>query len=470
MEAIAALVLGIIFALIVAGLGYIVMKMRTVVPTNMVHIVQSKTGATSYGRNNAVAGNIYYNWPSMIPRLGVTVIMLPESNFTIDLKGYAAYDEKRLPFLVDVAAFFRIEKSDLAAQRITSFDDLKTQLTQIVQGAVRRTLSQNTLEHIMEARATLGKQFTDEVEAQLAEWGVTTVKTIEFMDIRDAADSKVISNIMHKEQSRIDRESRVAIAENQQAAETREIEKARAIELSRQEKDQQVGIRTAEVTREVGIQQEKAQQAVAVAARETATATMAVQEVTAVRNAEITKQTSVIAAQQAAEVQIVNSDAAAKVQIVTAKAAADSTELQAQGELAATLKRAEGISAEGKATAEAEQAMLMAPVNAQITLAEKIGSDKEYQKYLIGIKQIETQGHVGMSMASAMGSAKMTIVANGSDIQTGATNLMDMFGPKGGMSLTGLMASLSGTPEGEALLGGITSRLAGNSASADKAA
>ena len=409
--------IGVILSIVfILGICWIV-KMRTVVPTNMVHIVQSKKGATSYGRNNAVAGNIYYAWPSWIPRLGVTVITLPESNFTIDLKRYEAYDDKRLPFLVDVAAFFRIEKSDLAAQRITSFEDLKVQLMQIVQGAVRRTLSQNTLEHIMEARGSLGKQFTDEVEAQLAEWGVTTVKTIEFMDIRDQDSSHVIANIMRKEQSRIDRESRVAIAENQQAAETREIEKARAIELSRQEKEQQVGIRTAEVNREVGIQQEKAAQAVATEARTTAEANMAIKEVNAVRNAEIVKKTSIIQAEQTAQVLIVDAEAAAKVQQVNAVAEAEANKVEAEGELQATLKRSEGITAEGKARAESEEAMLMAPVNTQIKLAEKIGSDAGYQQYLVTIRQLEISGEVGKAMAGAMEAANMTIVANGGDIQ-----------------------------------------------------
>jgi len=461
---IVALVAGII-TLIVALLAVRwIVKMRTVVPTNMVHIVQSKKGATSYGRNNAVAGNIYYAWPSWIPVLGVTVITLPESNFTIDLHSYAAYDEKRLPFLVDVAAFFRIEKSDLAAQRITSFADLKAQLVQIVQGAVRRTLSQNTLEHIMEARSTLGKQFTDEVEAQLKEWGVTTVKTIEFMDIRDSEQSQVIANIMRKEQSRIDRESRVAIAENQQAAETREIEKARAIELSRQEKEQQVGIRTAEVQREVGINQERAQQAVQQEARATAEATMAVQEVNSVRNAEITKKTSVIHAEQQAAVQVVNADAESKVQIVQAKAASEATIVQAEAQLQSTLKKSEGMAAEGKAAAEAQQAMLMAPVNAQITLAEKIGSDKQYQEYLTTIKQIEVNGEVGKAMAAAMEAAKMTIVANGGDIQQGTNKLMDMFTAKGGMDLTGMVNTLSATAEGKQLLDSIMARIGGHAA------
>ena len=53
---------------------------RTVVPTNMVHIVQSQKSTTSYGTGED-AGNVYYEWPSWFPRIGVTVIKLPVSNF-----------------------------------------------------------------------------------------------------------------------------------------------------------------------------------------------------------------------------------------------------------------------------------------------------------------------------------------------------------------------------------------------------
>src|SRR3546814_2588914 len=85
-------------------------------------------------------------------------------------------------------------------------------------------LAQYTLDHIMSDRATLGKQFSDVVDGGLTEWGVSTVKTIEFMDIRDARDSQVINNIMAKKKSFIEMESRIEVANNKQAAESKEIE------------------------------------------------------------------------------------------------------------------------------------------------------------------------------------------------------------------------------------------------------
>jgi len=137
----------------------IAVNLRRVVPTNMVHIVQTTKKTTSYGRGRD-SGNTYYEWPRWVPILGVSVSQFPESNFQVDLKDYAAYDVARLPFEVDVTAFFRIDNAEVAAQRVSTFDVLVEQLRNVVQGSVRSVLASNNLEDIMGARALLAEQFT----------------------------------------------------------------------------------------------------------------------------------------------------------------------------------------------------------------------------------------------------------------------------------------------------------------------
>ena len=66
----------------------------------------------------------------------------------------------------------------------------------------------------MQGRSQFGEQFTKEVEAQLKNWGVSTVKNIELMDIRDSNSSHVIKNIMEKKKSLIEMQSRIEVAEN----------------------------------------------------------------------------------------------------------------------------------------------------------------------------------------------------------------------------------------------------------------
>lgn len=420
---------------------------RRVVPTNMVHIVQSSKKTVSYGRGRD-AGNTYYAIPSFIPFFGVTVTQFPESIFDISLRDYEAYDTGRLPFVVDIKAFFRIADSQIAAQRVANFTELQGQLMGVLQGAVRGILGNNKLENIMQDRSNLGEMFTKEVNDQLQEWGVTTAKMIEFMDIRDSAGSQVIQNMMAKEKSRIEKESRVTVADNIREAEMKEIEAQREIALTRTQAEQQVGIRQAEADKEVGIAKEKSNQEVQSEAKITTEKLMEVKKVEEIKAAEIARDVAVVKAEQDKQ-----------VQVVTADAEKEATVRIAEGQLSATLKNAEGIQAEGAAKAEAEKAMLLAPVNAQLTLAKEIGDNEGYQTYLISVRNIEATEAVGKEMAGAIKAADVKIIANSGDVQSGVGNLADIFTPKGGTSIGGMLEGLVQTEQGKALVNSVLTRL-----------
>ena len=433
--------------------------LRRVVPTNMVHIVQTTRNSTPYGRGKP-AGNTYYAFPSWVPKLGVTVTEFPESIFQVALTNYEAYDKARLPFSLDCVAFFRVENAETAAQRVASFGALKTDLQAVLQGAVRRVLATNALEDIMQSRSELGAQFTAEVDDQIAQWGVAVVKTIEFMDLRDSTGSTVIANVMAKEKSRIEKESRVAVAENHRLAQLAEIDAERTVEVQRQDAAQQVGLRTAEKDQAVGIANEQSKQEVKAAARVTAERDMDVKKVQDVRTAEIQREVAQVEAERDKVVAVVNAQAAKEVQVVGADAEKQSTTTRAEGVLAAALKEAEGIKARGEAAAAAEQAMLLAPVEAQIKLATEIGSNPAYQQYLVTIRQVEAGEVVGVEMAKAMQHAEMKVIANGGDIQQGIGKLGDMFTPAGGTKLSGMLAALGQTEEGKRLMEAVAPMLA----------
>lgn len=453
----------VIFPLVLAGAGVLIaIMLRRVVPTNMVHIVQSASSTTPYGRGKA-SGNTYYAWPTWVPRLGVSIIEFPESIFQINLDAYEAYDQARLPFMVDVSAFFRVELAETAAQRVESFGELQNQLTSVLQGAVRRILATNPLETILQSRSDLGDQFTQEVKNQISEWGVLPVKTIEFMDIRDSSKGQVIANIMEKEKSRIEKESRIAIATNHQAAEMAEIDAKRTVEVQRQDAEQQIGLRTAQKDQAVGIANEQSRQQVQVEAKTTTERNMAVSQVEKVRAAEIAKDVAIVQAEQNKQVKIVNAEADRQALVVSAEADRQSVTVKAEGDLAAALKEAEGIKAKGEAQAAAEKAMLLAPVETQITLAKEIGSNEGYQQYLVTIEQVKAGKDVGIEMAKAMQSAELKVIANAGDIQGGVAKLGDMFTPQGGTNLSGMLTALAQTEEGKNLLNKITAVAGGAS-------
>lgn len=434
-----------------AGVGIVVVLalltafiLRRVVPTNMVDIVQYKKKTVSFGKDSS-SGNVYYEWPSFLPVVGVTVTRLPVSVFDVTLTDYSAYDAGRLPFLVDIMAFFRVADSAVAAHRVSDFRELKAQLIGVLQGAVRVTLARHKLEDIMEDRANLGKTFTDEVTQQLTEWGVTTVKNIEFMDIRDANGSQVIHNIMAKEQSRIERESRETVAENNRAAEEREIEARRQVDLQEQEAAQQVGIRTADQERAVGIAREQSQQEVLAQAQVTAEREMDVKKVQDTRAADIARNVAEIEAEQERQVTIVNADAE-KQRLTTV----------AEGQLAAATKNAEAIRVQGEAEGAAKAALGLAEVQPQITLAKEIGENEGYQSYLVKVEQIKAGQAIGVAQAEALSDAEVRVIATGSDVSSGINSITDLFGAKGGAALTKALATLAQTEEGKAVVAKLT--------------
>lgn len=291
------------FGLIVLGsvlvfLVVLSIALRTVVPTNMVHIVQSKKKVISYGKDKE-GGNVYWSWPSWVPMLGVLVTKLPVNNFEIRLKDYESYDKDRVPFLIDVTAFFRITDTNKAAQNI-DHKILESQLREIVQGAVRTILASYTIDEIMMHRDKFSNSFTDAVTSQLQEWGVSPVKNLELMDIRDAKGSTVIENIMAKKKSFIERESRVEVAENMRVAQEAEIKAAQEVDLKRVAAQQVVGERTAASEQAVGIALEKSKQSVAAEAAVTAEKDMEVIKVNTIKQAEINRNQAKIEAEEAA--------------------------------------------------------------------------------------------------------------------------------------------------------------------------
>lgn len=457
------LLVGAIVVILAAGGMAAAVAYRRVVPTNMVHIVQSSKKTTAYGKDKP-AGNSYFAWPSQLPVIGVSVTTFPESIFQVSLQGYEAYDASRLPFVVDVTAFFKVDDANKVAQRVSSFPELSEQLHQVIQGSVRRILSTNKLEEIMESRSHLSEQFTQEVGKDIKEWGVFPVKSIEFMDIRDSSNSKVIANIMSKEQSRIDMESRQRVAENKKLAELAEIDAKRMVDVQQQDALQQVGIRAAEKDQAVGIAKEKADQEIKEQAKITAEKEKEVLKVNTIKDAEITKEASIVKAVQDKEVAILKAEQDKRVTETSAEADKQSTKLRAEGKLAEATNEAEGIKLKGDASAAAEKAMLMAPVEAQTALAKEIGENEGYQQYLITIKHIETGKEVGIEMAKALQGADLKVISNSGDIQSGVAKIGDMFTTGGGTNLSGMLAALAQTGEGKALLDGLTARLAGKDA------
>lgn len=420
--------IGVVLAVAFVAITVITMiALRRIVPTNQVDIVQSRGATTSFGKGRS-SGNAYYAWPAWMPLIGVTVTHFPESVFTIELKDYAAYDQGRLPFLVDIMGFFRIGDSDKAAHRVAHFDELKMQLHSVMESTVRSILASESLEVIMQDRVKLAGAFTQAINASLEEWGVTTVKDVAFMDIRDQQGQEVIANIMAKEKSRISRESRVVQASNAQAAQTAEIEANREVGMRQQEAAQQVGQATAAAQKAVGIAEQQAQQEVLAESKTTAEREMEVKQVNEVRAAEIARSVAEVSADQQRKVTVVNSDAERQ-----------RLELVATGQLEAAKREAEGTKIKGEADGAAQTAIRLAEVAPQITLAKEIGGNEGYQAYLVRVEQIKANQAVGVANAQALSDAEVKVIVTGGSAGDGMSSISDLISPKAGAIVGGMI-------------------------------
>lgn len=424
---------------------------RRVVKPNTVHIVQKRNATINYGKGFD-GGNAYWEWPEWIPFIGLTKIALPLSIFDLDLKNYEAYDEDKVPFMVDVKAFFVIDKPSVAAERISDMHELLEQLTGILQGTVRMVLAKHTVNKIMVDRSTFGELFTSETREQLKEWGVRNAKPIELMDIRDGTGSETITRIMAMKESKIEKDSRVEVAGNIKDAETAEIEATQIVDVRAQEAEQLVGERTAKKDKLVGIANEHAKQEIQIQAKITADRDMDVVRVKVVREANIKREAQVVKADEVRQTDIIDAEAAKATDVIKAEGTKRQTVVIAEGDLVDKTLEGKGILAVGQATAEAAKLLELARVDPELTLAAGIGKEKDYQDYLVRLRDVQKNEVVGVEAAKALQTAGIKVIANSGTVSNGMDSLMDIFSSGGGQHVGAALEGLAQTPLGEAVL------------------
>ncbi len=444
--------IAIVIAALVALTLFVAAAFRVVVSTNEVHIIQKKKTSISYGKGQE-AGNVYYAFPSWIPIIGISRIVLPVSNFDISLDAYEAFDQNKVPFRVDVVGFFRIANPIEAAEKIESFEHLHNQLKLIINGAIRTVLSSKTIIEIMEERSTISQLFNQEVEPQLKNWWVENVRSAEIMDIQDSQNSKVIQMIKEKKSSAIERDSRVEIADNLKTAQIAEIEAVKEADMKKQNAEREVGEKQAEKQKLVGIAQQVSLQEVATETKITREKEMEVKKVEQVNQANINKEQALIDADREKQMRTIAAEALKLEQEQKAEADLITQSKNAEGKLVEMTKNAAGIKAEGASKAEAEKLMQVAMVSGAIELASKIAQNPEYMAYLQNIEAIKASQNVGTANAEALKWADLKILANGGSVDKGMTSLLDVFSGKGWASMAAMLENLNNSDLGKDLIG-----------------
>ncbi len=401
---------------------------RVVVSPEVVHVVQRKKSTVVYGKDTEV-GNVFYKVPSWIPIFGVNYKIMPVSIFKIPLEKYRAYDSKKAPFMVDVTAFFRINAADAAqaAQRVSSFDDLYNELLEVLRGAVRKILASNEIEKIMTERSILGESFMNEVKSQVSAWGVN-VLNIEFMDISDdeTSEESIITAIMKKHSSYIQRKSQEEVAINEKEAKLVQINAKREADVEALQAQEVTEKRDAERVQQVGIANEKANQSIQEEKKMTMEREMAVLRVEEVEAKKI-QATALV--EEAEGIKVSN--------IRKAEGDKESQALEGKGigEREAAIGSGEASAIRQKGLAEAE---------AKERLADALSRfEEEGLLALLGEKFIEKDKDVGVAIARAYEDADMKVIQTG---DSRPKNLLEMAtSVDSGAKLGGMLESLKQT-------------------------
>lgn len=401
-------------------------------------------------------------WPSWVPIVWISIQKLPLSVFDLQLNWYKAYDSWKVPFIVDVTAFFSIEDPELAAQKIFTMAELKDQLNETLKWVVRKVLASKDIIEIMESRKEIKDEFYAEVLTAVKNWWVTS-KNVEFMDIRDPDDwsSQVIWNIMMKKRSQIEAESQIEVAENQKRSmierENKEAEarakaaeaKARAdimasdalreSELKRIENEKLTQNQDIEKDRILAIQREVAKQNLYESEKETKAKFLEIKQLEEEKNAEISKNIELIKADEQKQKSVI--DAEAEKETITLRAQVEKTEveLKAQAEKnrieSIWLAKAKEIDFIG--SAEAKNKMEMAKALNEFTEAALKFMEKELEVRLSEIVDLEK--------AKALAKADVKVISTWPNWWEGLNNFMDLFSAKWGANIWAMVDTAKAT-------------------------
>ncbi len=438
---------------------YLLTLLRKVVSTNEVHVVQKWKNTVPYGKGSEY-GNVYLAWPSWVPVFWISVTVLPLSIFDLQLSNYKAYDIGKVPFQVDITAFFEIKNPELAAQKVFTIAELKDQLNETLKWVVRKILASKDIVEIMESRAEIKKEFYNEVFEAAKDWWVD-LKNVEFMDIRDADGSEVVTNIMLKKRSLIEAESREEVAINKKKAQIAE-EKAKAearaaaaqahseadivesdakrlADLKKIENEKLTQNQEIEKEKVLAVQKEEAKQQVYISEKETKSSSLAVKQLEEEKNAEIAKNIEIIRANEQKEKKIIDSEAEKRRIELEAEADKKKVELEAE---------AERIKIESIWEAKAKEIdyIWMAQARSKEKMAEALNAfSKEAFEYMKKELDVRVAEVVDLEKAKALWKADIKVISTWKDGWEWVKSFMELFSAKGGTSFWAMIEAAKNT-------------------------
>lgn len=338
----------------------------------------------------------YYAIPSWVPIIGRQIQKMPLNMIEISVPDFETFDKERAKFNCDVKAYVYIKDVITAAKRFPgSIENLKSQMSFVIQGATRQVTTQKQIREILTDREGIRDMTRDRVKKEVDEWGLE-LSDLEVLDFKDAKGSSVITDISSIKHAEINSDARQKNAEQFKMARLKEAETEEEAKKRELQKDENVGIREKTKNQKVAIEDQKAQEEL-----------MKVLQINTVRKAEIEKE--------------------ALIQ-------------ESEGKKQALIMA-------GAGKAEADKLILFAEAEG---LSKKADAMKKIAESALGVREIEMKEKIGVELAKAYQNADIKVIQAGDKPQ----GLMDLVTASGGANIGAALSSLNATsPELGAKLG-----------------
>lgn len=403
-----------------------------VVPVNEAHVrvmfdktemFSSRVMKNEKGGQQPVEGKRSY-W--VIP-YATKIHRLPLTNIRIDVPDIKLNDKKMAKFVCEIVCFVNIVNPILAAERTditiakdayeerllgvkNVADDLRT----IIESLGRSVATKQGILDIYMNRELLDVAVVKELSTRLPKWGLELV-SLEIIELRDAVNSTIITDIEQKIAAEINADRRVTVAEQSKRAEISEAGNKKDAELAKAKNEQEW--RQQQILKDQNI----------LSAEQT-------------KNMEVAKKT------QAANEQVI--DAERKLTVGRATIDKEATVQRAEGEKQKTLIEAEGIAAQTKSVGEAEAGIIKAKKVAEAEGTEKLAlAQQKFGEASTRIRVIEANRDVKLAEAEAykqgLSNATISIVSGQSqDLVNGGLLGQIKLGGKEGVALQQFMQGL----------------------------
>jgi flotillin len=359
------------------------------VPKGEAHVVVSPkktfvcSGNPNFQRKHNKAS--YFAIPDWLPGVGRTIktmdltvkeLKLPQETYE---KGQARYE-------INTSTKFRIIDVDIAAETISSEEDLRQQLDDVIKAGVREVTVQydvvNARAKKLEMETEIRKSITDD----FAKWGLELVN-FQLVDFQDTDESNIISDISKVREKEIEANRRQQNAEKDKQAREKEAEADEAARTREIQRDKVVGQKQMDKEKEVADRQK--------IAKESQYEVIRVQEV---KKADIEREKSVVLANKEREVEEITKE---------------KKKLEGEGD---RLQQEE--QAKGEAAPIREKGFAEAEAKEKLQAALNKFEDKAIRALIAEIV-VEKDKAIGVETAKSLSTADLKVFAGGGEGKAG---------------------------------------------------